>query len=456
MSEGNGNPRLRRTITLWGALAFVVGAVIGAGIFVLIAPIAEGAGAAIWLAFLIAMFVSLAGTIPIIQLAGAIPRAGAGFFFASRLLGPMAGVVTSALFVLAGVLATCVVALGLAEYTLNYISLPLGVHLTGGVILIIFFGLYHLGMRFAIGLQAIMALQLIGALLLYGVVGFLHADVAISLSPPRGWGAFAMAVLLCYNTCLGFQVLAELGEEVHHAKRTIPLALLLGGAIVGGLYILVAVTFVSLVPYDASLYESLTAPLDYTSRMFLSSPLATFVGIGAIAAGVTSLNAAAVALPREFFSAARDGMLPDWFQRIDRRTHSPMNAVLAFFAASLAVLLLRVDLETYGLGAALGIQSSTAIVAIASLRLRRLFPDEYATAYIRFPRPLLWGCAGFTLLASVGFVGVVAMEKPGLLMAYGAVAAASIGYYLVRTRRMTQAGVAWRDTLKRIPVCDDE
>ena len=67
--EQTGGASLQRSIGLAGAVALTVGAVIGAGIYALVAPIAAQAGATLWLAFAIALAISLVGILPLIQLA---------------------------------------------------------------------------------------------------------------------------------------------------------------------------------------------------------------------------------------------------------------------------------------------------------------------------------------------------------------------------------------------------
>ena len=94
--------QLQRTIGLAGASALVVGGVIGAGIFVMVRDIGALAGPAIWLSFVVAIAVSMIGVIPLIQLAGALPTAGAGYMFASRMLTPYLGVMVSAWVLLGG------------------------------------------------------------------------------------------------------------------------------------------------------------------------------------------------------------------------------------------------------------------------------------------------------------------------------------------------------------------
>jgi APA family basic amino acid/polyamine antiporter len=431
--------RLQATISLTGAVALVVGGVIGAGLFVLIREIAAQSGGAVWLAFTLAIAVSLVGVIPVIQLAGAIPRAGAGYLFASRLLSPFLGIMTSYWAILGGAASTSVVSLTLALYIQQYVLAGWPVRGVALLVLSAFYGMYWLGMRLAMSLQVLMAIQFVTALVIYAVAGTWLQGAAFSLTIPHGAAAFFMAVLLCYSTCLGFQVIAEMGEEIRDARRNIPLALLIGGIIVGGIYILMGAVFVASVRSDPGIEAALQAPLIASARSFLPPWLVEYVGFGALTAGLTSLNAAAIALPRELFAQARDGVLPRGLARIHPRAGGPQNAVTVFFIFVAGLLAIGWNTEFYGYLAAIGILAISSALSVAAVRLPRLQPEYYAGAYIRFAPKLLILCAIITIAVSLGFGLIVIVQSPTVMAVYAAWTVFITGFYFVRIRRLTSA-----------------
>jgi basic amino acid/polyamine antiporter, APA family len=416
MTTGPGTePQLARSIGLAGSIALVVGGVIGAGIFVQVKPIAAQSGNAIWLAFVLAILVSMIGVIPLIQLAGALPRAGAGYLFSSRLLSPFLGVITSYWLILGGGASTSVVALTLARY------LPVGLpdHAVAILILLLFYIVYQAGMRLAISLQVLMAIQFVVALVVYGLVGAFTVELSAGWRPPLGPGPFIEAILLCYSTCMGFQVIGEMGEEIRNARRTIPLALLIGGAIVASIYILVGLVFVNTQSlHQPAEFAAFSQPLTQSATPFLGGGWIRFLAIGAITAGLTSLNAAAIALPRELFAQARDGFLPALLGQISPRTHTPQHAVTVYFLFVILLLLAGGGIEFYGLMAAIGVSTITTALCIASIRLPHIYPERYAYAYIRFPKALLWLCTVLTLLVSLVFIVALVSQRPGVLLVY--------------------------------------
>ncbi len=78
-----GDVKLDRPIHLLGGVALVIGGVIGMGIYALIAAVGAYAGTTLWLAFILAITVSVVGVAPLIQLSSAMPRAGGGYLYVS-------------------------------------------------------------------------------------------------------------------------------------------------------------------------------------------------------------------------------------------------------------------------------------------------------------------------------------------------------------------------------------
>ena len=447
----SATPHLERSIGLLGAVALVVGAVIGAGIYALIGVITAKAGDATWLAFVVAVLVSLIGAVPVIQLSSAVPRAGAGYVFASRLLFPMAGTITSGVIVAAGASSTALAMIALSTYLPPWITFGFPAHLIAIAILAAFYVVMLFGMQLAIGLQIALVAQKVIALGIYCVVGVAVTKLHFGFTPRGGAGAFFTAVVLCYNSCLGFQVLAEMGEEIRNAKRTIPLALLIGGIVFTSIYILIGAVLVGTLPYSAENYNPDNAPLSASAMLILPASVVAFVNLGSFAAALTALNAGALALPRELFAQSRDGILPAPLSRVSPRSHMPVGSVTAFFAIVIALVSLRLDQEFYGLMAAVGIQTVTAVLGVAALRLKSKFPDRYRAAYITCPTMLLWGCTVVTAIVTAGFVAIMAAERPVVVVLYAVLIAALAAYHALRVAYLGRAGHPYAEIVRLVP-----
>ncbi len=448
--------KLERPIGLLGGIALVVGGVIGMGIYALIASVGAQAGSALWVAFILAIVVSAVGVLPLIQLASALPRAGGGYLFTSRLLNPALGMVTSYFAILGGASSIALVSVGLAGYIVPYLPFEVPVRVVAVLLPVLFFILYLFGLRLAASLQTIMVAQLIIALLIYGLTGAAKFDLNFSVSLPQGVGGLIMATILCYSVCMGFQVIAEMGEEMINARRNIPLAMLIGGLVILVIYIIVGTVFISAVPYDFATIKAMTAPLKDTGKMFLPDFWVAFLSLGALSAGLTSFNAGAIALPRELFSQARDGIVPAFLGKISRHSHTPLNAVAVFFGFTVVLILLGQSLDFYGVMTAVGILLMTAIIAVACLRLPGRFPGRYERAYIRIPRFILWIIMFISVLSCLGFVFIVLMELPVVGIIYGTWTVLVLVYYYIRRGQLIRSGVDWRARVNRIPGFDED
>ncbi|MCG6908509.1 MAG: amino acid permease [Deltaproteobacteria bacterium] len=443
--------KLGRSVGLLGGIALVVGGVIGMGIYALIAAVGAQAGTGLWVAFLLAIFISGVGVAPLIQIVSALPRAGGGYLFTSRLLHPLIGTLASCWAIFGGTCMTAMVALGLAGYIAPYLPGSPPVRLVAFVLPILFYTLFLFGLRLAASVQMLLVAQLIVALLVYGLSGAFSFDLSLAVDMPRGIDGLIMATILCYSVCMGFQVIAEMGEEIKTPRRNIPLALVIGGSIVLLVYILVGTVFINSLPYDFNSIGALTAPLMDSGKRFLSGFWVLFLSIGALSAGLTSFNAGAIALPRELLAQARDGILPRFLERVHPRTRTPLNAVTVYFVLMLALILTGRSIDFYGVVTAVGILMMTATISIAAVRLPNKFPRAYAKAYFHIPRGWLIILAAVSVVSSLGFVFIVTVEMPAAGLIYVILSLAVAVYYFLRVRWLKHTGVDWERRVLTVP-----
>jgi APA family basic amino acid/polyamine antiporter len=455
-TENREEVKLDRPIGLAGGVALVVGGVIGMGIYALIAAVGAQAGTAMWLAFALAIFVSAVGVAPLIMIASALPRAGGGYLFTSRLLNPMLGSITSYWAILGGACVTAMVSVGLAGYLTPYLPGHLPVRLVAILLPLAFLVLYLFGLRLATSLQMFLVVQLVIALLIYGIAGASRFELSFSLDLPQGAGGLIMATILCYSVCMGFQVIAELGEEMKNPGRNIPLSLLIGGAIILVIYIVVGMVFINTVPYDFAAIKAMNAPLMETGKLFLPKFWVAFLSFGALSAGLTSFNAGAIALPRELFSQARDGIVPAWLGKIHKRSGTPMNAVIVFFGLTILLVATGQSIDFYGVMTAVGILLMTAMIAIAALKLPSRYPERYERAYFRLSKPWILIVSIVSVLSCLGFVFLVLMELPVVGGIYLAWTLLVIVYTHFRINWLKSKGRDWKERFQRIPGHDED
>src|SRR5699024_5158647 len=159
-----------KKISLIGAIAIIIGTVIGASIFILLGPIAGQTGPSLPLAYMIAFLPALFGSIFYAQLGAAMPATGGTYHYCKRLLNPVLGYIASVSLILGGMGATVMLSLGFAEY-LQYFIPSLPIKFTAFLILLILYGINLLGLKTAEMLQILMTLWILLALLVFAIPG---------------------------------------------------------------------------------------------------------------------------------------------------------------------------------------------------------------------------------------------------------------------------------------------
>lgn len=416
--------KLNNKIGLLGAIGIVTGGVIGMGAYVLVPGISANAGEGAWLAIMIALIVSLIGVLPLIQISSALPVAGAGYLYGSRLINPLAGTLVSGWAIIGGISSLSLVSLGLAQYFLEYVPLAINPFLLSILFIAAFYLLYQFGLKLLAALQIAMAIQLLLSLIAYAVI-MLNANnfEIIAGKPSEG---FIVAVILAFNVCFGFQIIIELGEEISNPKRNIPLALIIGAGVIMIIYLAILSGYLSEVGVEGA---KLKPKLIDTAQPYFNGFMKVFFIVGVFFAGITSYNAGAIALPREIFSMARDKTLPSYFAKINTRNGNPSNAVNLFFIIVIIMLLIGYALhetglissyfgntldsliEFYGFMTILGIMLLTIFISISAFRLPKLYPKEFQNAYIKFPVGLLNVFVVISILSSASLVLIMSLEK---------------------------------------------
>ncbi|MFH2132044.1 MAG: APC family permease, partial [bacterium] len=356
--------------------------------------------------------------------------------------------------------ATTFVSLGMAGYIAPHLPWKVPMAILSLLIPLCFLALYMFGLRLATSIQVVLTAIMLAALLIYGFKGAFSSGLTFTVNLPQGAGGLILASIISYSICFGFQVIAEMGEEIRNAKRNIPLSLLIGGSMILVIYIIVGTVFANSVPYDVAAIKAMTAPLTETGSQFLSPVFVGLLSFGAVAAGLTSLNAGAIAIPRELFSQARDGMMPRFLMHLTRETRSPLNAVVVYFGLVVVLLLtdmvLGLGVDFFSILTAIGIMLMTVLVSISSLFLKRKYPQEYENAYFKLPRSLHWVIVIISVISCLGFVFLVLTELPVTGVCYLVFTVVLVMFYFFRRRFLEKNDANWAARFSCMPGFDEE
>lgn len=427
---GQQNQLLRVLGVVFG-LAAVVGGVVGQGILRTPGTVAQASGSVAVIAglWILGGVLALIAALPYAELGAAIPRAGGPIAYAERAFGPTARAATgyaqvltliSSLGVVAFVVGEFLVRLGVGGGSLGPVPLGLGVLLTA-------FVLNAAGTRASGALQV--ALSTVKGLVLIALVIVLFAQPgaapeAAPVAAHGGFAAFATAMLLIVGTYAGWGDVVVFGEEIENPARDVPRALFGGIALVGTLYVMVNLAvFHVITPASAAGSEFAAADAAGGALGENADIAFTLFGVATVWAITVFITMSSA---RVVFAAARSGMLPSWFDRVDSRG-TPLRAMLLSTLAAGAFLASGTYLALAATSTALA-QGVVLMVSLASIALMRREPGLVRPFRIPAYGPLI----ALVVALNIALLAIFVWTDPVYgLAGFALVAVLTLGYRLL-------------------------
>ena len=378
---------LERRLGARTAVAFVVGEIIGVGIFLTPAEMAKGLGSPFWVlvVWLVVGAAALCGALCYGELAARYPEAGGGYVYLREAYGPGLAFLYGwkSLLVMDPGLSAALAA-GIAQYV-SYL-VPLSSSGQVAVAIAVIAGLALVNARGVRAGAGVLSLLTFVKLLLLGVIvmgGFLSGRGQWShfmpFVEPRAGSAPLLAGLAggivgAFFSFGGFWDVAKLAGEVRDPARTLPRALTQGVAIVTAVYILTSAVFIYLVPIEGA---SSGAAFAARAGEALFGPAGGRIFAGIVVLAVLgSLAAYLMAAPRVYYAMARDGLFFRAVADVHPRFGTPVRAIA--IQAGLACVL--VALGTFGQIVAYFVFVTIAFIALIVSGLYRL-PRPAAGGY---------------------------------------------------------------------------
>ena len=341
-----GEPTLRRTIGLSQMVLYGTGSMLGAGIYGLIGQAAGAMGAAVWLAFLIALIGAFLTAFSYASLGSRYPRAGGAAYVTQRAY--QHGLLTHAVGIAVACSGLTSIAAGARVIANNLQRLPLldswpvttlALLYLVGLACIVYRGIRE-SMWVNVGASVIEG----AGLLLVIAVGFRFWGTADLFETPvsdAGTGIglvfVVQGVVLTFFAFLGFEDTLNVAEEVKNPSRTLPIGLIIALGITAILYVGVAITAVSVVPWRELAQAG--APLaEVMSRAAPWFPGWAFIALTVFAVANTGLINYITA-SRLLYGMARDKRLPKSLAKVHRNRRTPHVAIVLILAVLVALIL---------------------------------------------------------------------------------------------------------------------
>ncbi len=327
-------PQLARAIGPVQLTLYALGSMLGSGIYGLVGKAAGIVGNAVWLSFVSALFAAMLTALAYASLGSRYPRAGGAAYVAERAFGlPILSFVVGLALVCSGLASVAtqsrVFALSLAQ-ALGVEQIPIEALVIGFLLLMA--GIVFRGIRESMWVNVTSTIIEATGLLIVIAVGISYWGSVdyFELPPEKADAGTALLILqgsiLTFFAFIGFEDTYNVAEEVKNPERSLPIAVISAMLIATVLYIAVAISAVSVVPYQqlAEAPAPLAAVMEHAAPEFPSLILTI---ITMFAVGNTALLNYITA-SRMLYGMSNQGLLPAVVGRVHASRQTPHVAVL--------------------------------------------------------------------------------------------------------------------------------
>jgi len=403
-------PSLHRVMGPWLLLLFIVGDILGTGIYALTGQVAKQVGGAVWLPFLVAFIVAVITAFSYLELVTKYPRAAGAALYAHRAFG-----IHFVTFIIAfAVMCSGITSASTASraFAAN-LSDAFGLDLAGGIGITVV-GLAFMAMVAAVNFRGVgesvkvnvvlTCVELTGLLIIIFIglwaIGTGQGDVSritefkTTTDTSVFWPVIA-ATTLAFFAMVGFEDSVNMAEEIKDPIRIFPKILLLGLLITGVIYVLVSISAITLVPPE-QLGEGETPLLKVVQAGAPNFPLGIFGFITMFAVANSALINMLMA-SRLVYGMSREHVLPPVLGKVHRTRRTPYIAIVFTTLLAFALITFVGEVPALGGTTALLLLCVFSVVNVAVLVLRH---DRVDHKHFRAPTliPIL-GAASCAFLA---------------------------------------------------------
>jgi APA family basic amino acid/polyamine antiporter len=358
MNEAAGSKEggMKRVLGALDLTAIGVGAIIGAGIFVLTGTAAKtAAGPSIMVSYLFAGVACILAALCYAEFATRMPISGSAYTYAYATVGELCAWIIGWDLILEYTIGASAVAVGWTHYLQEFIQGfgtpekpvdvpawlidttigPFHINVAACLLIIALTTLLCIGVKESARFNGVMVAVKLCVVLFVIVAGYKWVQPA-NWHPfaPFGASGIVHGAALIFFAYIGFDAVSTAAEEVKDPNRDLPIGIIASLVICTILYVAVSATVTGMVPYqniDAG------APLAAAFGDVGEHTAQRLIGLGGFVGLTTVVLVLLMSQPRIWFAMARDGLLWPWFSRIHPKTRTPMNATM--LAGTIALLM---------------------------------------------------------------------------------------------------------------------
>jgi APA family basic amino acid/polyamine antiporter len=334
--------KLRACLTAVDLTFLGVGAIIGAGIFVLTGfAAATQAGPAIVFSYVVAGLACAFAALSYAELAATVGGCGSAYGYAYASMGELLAWIIGWDLILEYAVSVSAVSVGWSGYAQNMltgIGLQIPEYLSkspfdGGwlnlpalLIVLSISALLIIGVKSTARFNKIMVLTKLTVIGIFIFIATKHVNPA-NWHPfmPFGFHGIMSGAALVFFAYIGFDAVSTTAEEVINPERDMPIGIITSLAICTVLYIVVSGLLTGIVPYPSL---NVSSPISQALLSLGYRTAASLVAVGAIAGLTTVILVMYYGLTRVFLAMSRDGLLPTVFSQVNPTTRTPIRIII--------------------------------------------------------------------------------------------------------------------------------
>lgn len=363
-----GEKKLKKSLGFWDLLLFGVGGVVGAGIYAIIGKAAGLGGNMLWLSFTIAAIVALLTALSYAEFVSRFPDAGGSYEYLKQGIGSKTALVMSVFITFTGIVAPAAISISFAEYLGRLVDFPTWAAALGIIALMAFFNI--IGSKKSSYFNSFATIVTLAGLALVIAFAIPQWDFAILLdSKDKGVNGILAGSALIFFSYVGFEDLVKMAEDAKEPRKDMPRAILLSGLIVLALYVLIAISAVSVMGAEELSNED--GPLAALIETTWGKIGSTILVIVALFATSKTILSNILGTSRLLYDVARDSEIKwlEKFTTISGIGNAPNYAIITIAIVTMAFALIG-NLQTVASISNIFVFTVFGMVNVALIRWR--------------------------------------------------------------------------------------
>lgn len=365
-----------------------VGAIIGAGIFILTGIVAAtDAGPAIILSYVIAGFACAFAALSYAELAASIGGCGSAYGYAYAGFGELIAWIVGWDLLLEYSISVSAVSVGWSGY-MNDLLMSFKINLPnyllhcpedGGlinslslVIIVMLTALLIIGAKSSVRVNNFIVFVKLAVIFIFIAVASreVHPENWSNFMP-FGWHGVIKGASIIFFAYIGFDAVSTAAEEAINPQRDLPRGIIGSLVLCTILYIVVSGLLTGIAHYTTL---NVASPISHSLLVLGYKTVAGFIGVGAVAGLTTVMLVLYYGLTRIFLSMSRDGLLPSFFSVTNEKTKTPVRIIL-LCGTLISILAAFLPIGTLAELVNIGTLFAFIVVCFGVIYLRHEHPD---------------------------------------------------------------------------------